>query len=68
MSFAVILARANGPAALARATGMSVAAAKQANRRKRIAARHWPKLVAAGLATADELLAAAAPTSSEGET
>lgn len=55
-----IISRFAGPAELARVTGMSLGAAKQARRRGSIAPKYWVEVVNSGKATLTELADAAA--------
>lgn len=55
-----IIERFSGPAELARVTGMSSGAAKQARRRGSIPPKYWQKVAEAEKATLEELALAAA--------
>lgn len=55
-----IIDRFSGPAELARASGMTPGAAKQARRRGSISPEYWTAVVEAGKATLEELAEAAA--------
>lgn len=60
-----IISRFTGPAELARVTGMSLGAAKQAKRRGSISPRYWVEVVNSGKATLAELAEAAASQTNE---
>lgn len=55
-----IIERFKGPAELAKVTGMTVGAAKQARRRGSISPKYWSQIVAAEKATLEELADASA--------
>lgn len=55
IDFAIILDRIGSSAALARLTGMTLGAAKQARRRSVIPSAYWFAIAQTGIATLDEL-------------